>query len=420
MLIIQITDGLKTLKAIEHKPLRSLNESILPGTKIKLKGKILFRLKTLLLSDDNIEILGGNVDCLHEKYSLVNVLQMELDAKRSTKQGDKSKKSTFATQQNTTQSKSKILNEPVKKQVKKPIQPNPPKKEFILDNDDEDDFLLLNLNTQNLASSKPRQKQPPQPIKLPFNEEIDEDDLLMIACLDDNPSVVKKSEPKNHALSVTKSKIEPVKSQTKPQIIKPVLVKKKNDDLFIDEDDYIDPPKKQSSHFINQNDSMESFNDRNKKRIKLDEEKNVTQLDNKNYSSINSLINLAKFDDNVYVIKGYIKTLTEPLKQINMKWVQKCLISDGSHNLQVLIDDLIISDLMQLTCQEAKQLFQQMKTNPHLNELFNKKSLEYQYKLANVSCLLHLKYDFKFSLFNVIKFEQCDLNYYNHLVHKLQ
>lgn len=426
MLIIQLTDGSMTIKAIEHKPLRSLNESILPGTKIKLKGKISYRLKTLLISDENIEILGGNVDSLHEKYSLINALQIELDAKKSTKQGDKTKKSTFSnskpsnTQQNKTQSKTIIQNEPVRQQIKKPIQSNLPKKELILDNDDEDDFLLMSINTQKLNSQKPQPKQSHQPKKLPFNEEIDEDDLLMIACLDDKPSVAKKIEPKNHSVQKINSKVEPTKTEVKPKVVKPLLTKNKSDDLIIDEEDYMDLPKKQNTNILKQNESMESLNDRNKKRIRLDEETNFTLINEKNYSSIDDLIKIIKFDDKVYVVKGYIKTLTEPLKQVNMKWVQKCLISDGSHNIQVLIDDSIISEFMQLTCQEAKQLFQQMKTNPQLNDVFNKKSLECQYKLANISCLLHLKYDFKFCLFNVIKFEECDSNFFNHLAQKLQ
>jgi hypothetical protein len=49
-----------------------------------------------------------------------------------------------------------------------------------------------------------------------------------------------------------------------------------------------------------------------------------------------------------HLVKGFIQTLTAPLKKVDMKWYQKCLISDGAAHIDVYIDDVIITDFMHL------------------------------------------------------------------------
>ena len=71
-----LSDGSKTIEAIEYRSMPSLNQfDLLPGTKMILKGQINFFNQTLFLSSGNIEILGGQVPDIGTSVNLIQVLQ---------------------------------------------------------------------------------------------------------------------------------------------------------------------------------------------------------------------------------------------------------------------------------------------------------------------------------------------------------
>jgi hypothetical protein len=71
-----LSDGSKTIEAIEYRSMPSLNQfDLLPGTKIILKGQINFFSQMLFLSSGNIQVLGGQVPDIGTSVNLIQVLQ---------------------------------------------------------------------------------------------------------------------------------------------------------------------------------------------------------------------------------------------------------------------------------------------------------------------------------------------------------
>ena len=101
MYLLELTDGNITINGIECKPVHSLTPNVLPGAKIVLKGMIPVRKGYALLEGNNIEVLGefkndfkircvtkyfigGSVDHLVERNSMLALLSRELDLQIAT------------------------------------------------------------------------------------------------------------------------------------------------------------------------------------------------------------------------------------------------------------------------------------------------------------------------------------------------
>ncbi|XP_076010102.1 recQ-mediated genome instability protein 1 isoform X2 [Genypterus blacodes] len=67
MLLLQVTDGVQSLEAMEYQPIAALSTALRPGTKLLLQGKMVCRLGVLLLGPANVKILGGEVEDLAER-----------------------------------------------------------------------------------------------------------------------------------------------------------------------------------------------------------------------------------------------------------------------------------------------------------------------------------------------------------------
>lgn len=78
MLMLQLTDGVQDISAIEYKPMRNLSCDIKPGFKILLKGPVVCRRGMLLLTENTVELLGGEVEELFESNSLASILHTKL------------------------------------------------------------------------------------------------------------------------------------------------------------------------------------------------------------------------------------------------------------------------------------------------------------------------------------------------------
>lgn len=74
MLLLQVTDGVQSLEAMEYQPIPALTAALRPGAKLQLKGRIVCRLGMLLLGPSNIKILGGEVEDLVDRNSQDRVL----------------------------------------------------------------------------------------------------------------------------------------------------------------------------------------------------------------------------------------------------------------------------------------------------------------------------------------------------------
>lgn len=74
MLLLQLTDGVQSLEAMEYQSIPELSPELRPGTKLQLRGKMVCRLGVLLLEQSNIKILGGEVEDLVERNNRGRVL----------------------------------------------------------------------------------------------------------------------------------------------------------------------------------------------------------------------------------------------------------------------------------------------------------------------------------------------------------
>ncbi|AWP07228.1 putative recQ-mediated genome instability protein 1 [Scophthalmus maximus] len=67
MLLLQVTDGVQSLEAMEYQPIPTLSSALRPGAKLQLQGQMVCRLGMLLLGPSNIKILGGEVEDLVDR-----------------------------------------------------------------------------------------------------------------------------------------------------------------------------------------------------------------------------------------------------------------------------------------------------------------------------------------------------------------
>ncbi|XP_054267839.1 recQ-mediated genome instability protein 1-like [Macrosteles quadrilineatus] len=74
VLMMEITDGFTTLKAMEHSPIAKLVEPFIPGFKVVLIGPIECRKGILFLKSNNITVLGGEVDYMGDINSKESIL----------------------------------------------------------------------------------------------------------------------------------------------------------------------------------------------------------------------------------------------------------------------------------------------------------------------------------------------------------
>ncbi|XP_061585262.1 recQ-mediated genome instability protein 1 [Cololabis saira] len=74
MLLLQVTDGVQSLEAMEYQSIPALSSELRPGAKLQLQGQIVCRLGVLLLWPSNVKILGGEVEDLVERNNQGRVL----------------------------------------------------------------------------------------------------------------------------------------------------------------------------------------------------------------------------------------------------------------------------------------------------------------------------------------------------------
>jgi RecQ-mediated genome instability protein 1 len=75
---MELTDGHKTVIAMEHQPIPCLNTKLKPGIKVLLIGPIKVINKVLFLGPKNINLIGGEVDTLAIENAYENVLLRHL------------------------------------------------------------------------------------------------------------------------------------------------------------------------------------------------------------------------------------------------------------------------------------------------------------------------------------------------------
>ncbi|XP_061672736.1 recQ-mediated genome instability protein 1 [Syngnathoides biaculeatus] len=74
MLLLQVTDGVQSLEAMEYRPIPALSTALRPGAKLQLQGQMICRLGMLLLGPGNVKVLGGEVEDLADNNNQGKIL----------------------------------------------------------------------------------------------------------------------------------------------------------------------------------------------------------------------------------------------------------------------------------------------------------------------------------------------------------
>jgi hypothetical protein len=72
---LRLTDGVKTVYAVEYKPLAMITSKLPPGTKLQLNGPMRVADHIIYLKPENIEIFGGEVKELLVSNAYENVVR---------------------------------------------------------------------------------------------------------------------------------------------------------------------------------------------------------------------------------------------------------------------------------------------------------------------------------------------------------
>ncbi|KRZ77964.1 RecQ-mediated genome instability protein 1 [Trichinella papuae] len=81
MIVLELTDGITTLRAMEYHPIPQLELTLMPGCKVRLTGPIRCINEMLLLKSENITILGGSCDSLESENSTLALITKKLASK---------------------------------------------------------------------------------------------------------------------------------------------------------------------------------------------------------------------------------------------------------------------------------------------------------------------------------------------------
>ncbi|XP_069173238.1 recQ-mediated genome instability protein 1 [Procambarus clarkii] len=88
MLMLQMTDGTSVVQGMEYRLIPSLNANLKPGLKVMISGTICARRGVLLLTQEHITILGGEIEALLIPNALENVLARHLGAEENEQPRD--------------------------------------------------------------------------------------------------------------------------------------------------------------------------------------------------------------------------------------------------------------------------------------------------------------------------------------------
>lgn len=118
------------------------------------------------------------------------------------------------------------------------------------------------------------------------------------------------------------------------------------------------------------------------------------------------------FSTCVHSIRGFFRKVTAPLTQIKLKWYQEIQVSDGTSDLICYIGDEPLSNLLELTCKEAKDLFKKSKESgdKEYHLLFEQKRKNCELKLKTMNALISFRYDFDKNKFCIFKLDNIEFN----------
>ncbi|KAJ2945417.1 hypothetical protein O0L34_g228 [Tuta absoluta] len=312
MIKLHLTDGVQEISAIEYRPMRNLSCDITPGCKALIKGPVECRRGLLLLTESNIELLGGEVQEIAVSHSLAGQLSSKLGLPI-----------TQQTSHNTTISHRRNSEIPTLHAQMPPARP-------VID--------------------APLYEEPSRPVArvagIPIpstsfaDDEIDIDQIAAIEAQFDRP--------KRPSTDISSNSEKRLKMDT---ITNNVDEYPNDDDLFLEDEDYL----REVEAKIDARETERKF------PVKLSAEPFVY------IKQINDLTDREKAG-RVFRVKAQIMKLLSKLSVGKDGWSLKCTLVDGSGSVDAEVASAVLSRVVGLTPQEMNLLKKQMATKPELKE----------------------------------------------------
>ncbi|XP_049876094.1 recQ-mediated genome instability protein 1-like [Pectinophora gossypiella] len=327
MIKLYLTDGVQEVTAIEYKPMRNLSCDITPGCKALIKGPLECRRGMLLLTEGNIELLGGEVQEIAVSNCLAGLLSTKLGLPMTQDPGDHN---TTIIQRNT--------NLPTPHTQMPPRMENTP-------------------HFEDSSTTRPVARVTPSSTNIQTTstngfaeDDIDIDQIAAIEAQFDNsgkrPSSEKSSKPEK------KIKMDTVNTTDDYP---------NDDDLFDEDEEYL---REMEANF----DAAEgAAKISSKSKVEPKFPINISAEPFVYIKQINELSNEDK-TGRVFKVKGQIIKLLSKLSVGKDGWSLRCTLVDGTGTIDVEFTSNVLSKLVGYTPQEMNQLKKQMMTKPELKE----------------------------------------------------
>ncbi|CAH0589260.1 unnamed protein product [Chrysodeixis includens] len=329
MMKLCLTDGVQEICAIEYKPMRNLTCDITPGLKVLLKGPIECRRGVLLLTEDKIDLLGGEV----QEIAITNSLAGQLSAKLGLAISPEAAFSSLNTTRNT--------NIPTPHDEMPPAY-NPAREQIA------QQTFGQHLPTNQLPAYNPPQtfgKHPPTNFQSDtFDDDIDVDQL---AALEAQIVEAPVKRPSNTDTRNPEKKL-------KTEIVNQPDDYPDEHDISFEDEEYLREIEAQ----IDANDFQPNVHtNRGPISVPAAPFVYIRQIKEKSESQ-----KVGK----VFKVKGQVMTLLSKLSVGKDSWSLKCTIVDGTGNLDVEFTSDVLSKLVGYTPQEMNALKKQMAEKPEL------------------------------------------------------
>ncbi|XP_029634765.1 recQ-mediated genome instability protein 1 isoform X1 [Octopus sinensis] len=457
MLKMEMTDGTTVVHGIEYKSIPSLNVNINPGFKVLIKGKILCRNGVLMLSNENISVLGGEVDSLIESNAqllLIPKVMKEValfagkDMRKDFVDSDNNNKnisnrkmkelhtsnvqnkkhvySDSSYDQACIQKKSRLYKD-TSEETFDPhynnMKDNATKMstnlidEFADEWDDLDFMQELDENADLNIPKKSNEKPVSQPSEISHFEENWDEDEMEVAMLNDI-EFENETKPQNSdihsstsmAPSVTHDEISTsrLKAHQKPTSSVTSKYNKQLSTLDINSN----KKKSDASQFESYNDSSTSTSNSIEHLMNK-----WTKLSTQSHIQSNIFPCLSKVDVHKipftylfllkaynlqaesikFYIKGYISTLLSRMTRANGKWQLKCMLNDGTGTLPVELSDELLTEFIGFTVEESVKMNAASASDSSLKQKLHQGLQQCQVKIVNLYNIFEIEMNQNYS-----------------------
>ncbi|XP_066468614.1 recQ-mediated genome instability protein 1 [Tiliqua scincoides] len=409
MLVMQLTDGIHHIQGMEYLPIPALHSSLLPGTKIMIQGKVVYRLGVLLLKPENVRLLGGEVDSLVEEYAEERVLARLIG-------------------ENPTPVRSNIGES----EITRPIQETGPSDEELLASLGENDELMINEACPESGYCSRSTSLNSTTHSLPYNngsclqqdpavlnEENKETCIPALECMDDfdelpwdddlfleegihegQMQVENRSSSINNQLHgedkfVDREMCGTFQDSTGGIPIKHNVQHIHNLDgslgnkFFEGRGSKIDSNEMSSNTFNNRINAGFDLSSDYLQTCKVRDNCHKVGLDTPPFTYISVLLNNKPTVTSTVKVKAFIVTLTGNLTSSGGFWKITAKISDGTGYLEVDFADEILTSLIGFSVPEMKQMKKDCALHPKLNEGLQ----NCQRELIDLCCLMTIEFN---------------------------